>query len=130
MLHLNDQKKELLCNFPGPLKSQGFETVRIQSCGGDIIQVLALYYRRTCDHRNGKKYKVVYAGLRLLEIHDRCTPGLASMVSSWSALLSSFDEVRQALCDHGIALNVKVIRKRTVIMLSILGWYNKQAKFH
>ncbi|GAB6145861.1 hypothetical protein JCM12294_33000 [Desulfocicer niacini] len=34
------------------------------------------------------------------------------MVSPWSTLLSSFDEVRQVLCDHGFALNVKVIRKR------------------
>jgi len=33
------------------------------------------------------------------------------MVSAWSALLSSFEEVRQVLCDHGITLGVKVIRK-------------------
>ena len=35
------------------------------------------------------------------------------MVSSWSALLSSFDEVRQVLCDHGMTLDIKVIRKLT-----------------
>lgn len=93
------------------MKSEGFETVRIQSSGGDSIQVRARYYRRACDRRSGKRYKGLYAGLMLLGIHDRCTPGLTSMVSAWSALLSSFDEVRQVLCDHGIVLNVKVIRK-------------------
>ena len=37
--------------------------------------------------------------------------GLRPMVSAWAALLSSFEEVRQVLCDHGIVLDVKVIRK-------------------
>ena len=41
------------------------------------------------------------------------TSGLTAMVSSWSALLSSFEEVRQVLCDHGLHLDVKVIRKVT-----------------
>ncbi len=43
--------------------------------------------------------------------HERCTPGLAAMVSVWSALLSSFEEACQVLCDHGIKLGVKVIQK-------------------
>ena len=55
----------------------------------------------------------MYAGLVLLGIHDRSTPGLVAMVSAWSALLSSFEEVRRVLCDHGISLGVKVIRKLT-----------------
>jgi len=93
------------------MKSEGFETVRIQTRGGFNIQVRARYYRRACDRRSGKRHKGVYAGLVLLGIHDRCTPGLTAMASSWSALLSSFEEVRQVLCDHGITLGVKVIRK-------------------
>ena len=92
------------------MKSEGFETVQIQTCSGNTIKVRARYYRRACDRRN-KKNKGVYAGLALLGIHDRCTPGLTSMVSAWAALLSSFEEVRQVLCDHGIVLDVKVIRK-------------------
>lgn len=55
----------------------------------------------------------MYAGLALLGIHDRSTPGLVAMVSAWSALLSSFEEVRQVLCEHGILLGIKVIRKLT-----------------
>lgn len=93
------------------MKSEGFENVRIQSSTGEIIQIRARYYRRACDRRNGKRLKGVYSGLILLGIHDRCTPGLAAMVSAWSALLSSFEEVRQVLCDYGIVMGVKVIRK-------------------
>ena len=105
------QEKEVVVNWPGRMKSEGFETVQIQTREGETIQVPARYYRRSCDRRKGKRYKGVYAGLVLLGIHDRCTPGLSAMVSAWSALLSSFEEVRQVLCDHGITLGVKVIRK-------------------
>lgn len=93
------------------MKSEGFEIVRIQTRGGVSIELCVRYYRRSCDRRSGKRHKGMYAGLVLLGIHDRCTPGLTAMVSAWSALLSSFEEVRQVLCDHGINLGVKVIRK-------------------
>jgi len=83
------QEKELIGTCPGRMKSEGFETVRIQLRSGDTIEVRARYYRRSCDRRKGKRYKGIYAGLVMLGIHDRCTPGLAAMVSSWSALLSS-----------------------------------------
>jgi hypothetical protein len=104
-------EKELISGWPGRMKSEGFETVRIQTRAGMTIQVQVRYYRRACDRRNGKRHKGVYASLVLLGIHDRCTPGLVSMVSAWAALLSSFEEVRQVLCDQGIVLDVKVIRK-------------------
>ena len=95
------------------MKSEGFETVSIQLCTGNCVDIRVRYYRRACDRRNRKRYKGAYAGLILLGIHDRCSPALASMVSSWSALLSSFDEVRQVLFDHGMTLDIKVIRKLT-----------------
>jgi len=93
------------------MKSEGFETVRVQTRSGVTIKVHARYYRRACHRRNGKRYKGMYTGLILVGIHDRCTAGLAAMVSSWAALLSSFEEVRQVLCDHGFTLGTKVIRK-------------------
>ena len=95
------------------MKSEGFETVSIQLCTGSSVDIRVRYYRRSCDRRNRKRYKGAYAGLILLGIHDRCSPALASMVSSWSALLSSFEEVRQVLCDYGMTLDIKVIRKLT-----------------
>ncbi len=54
----------------------------------------------------------MYAGLVLPGIHERYTPGLAAMASAWSALLSSFEEVRQVLSDQGMMSGVKVIRKQ------------------
>ena len=103
----------MISNWPGRMKSEGFETVSIQLCTGSSVDIRVRYYRRSCDRRNRKRYKGAYAGLILLGIHDRCSPALASMVSSWSALLSSFDEVRQVLFDHGMTLDIKVIRKLT-----------------
>jgi len=107
----HEKQAELIRSWPGRMKSEGYETVRILTAAGFIIQVRTRYYRRACDRRNGKRHKGVYAGLVLLGIHDRCTPGLAAMVSAWSALLSSFEEVRQVLLEQDITLGVKVIRK-------------------
>jgi len=102
-----------MSSWPGRMKSEGLEIVSIQLCTGSSVDIRVRYYRRSCDRRSGKRYKGVYAGLILLGIHDRCSPALASMVSSWSALLSSFEEVRQVLCDRGMKLGIKVIRKLT-----------------
>ena len=108
------------------MKSEGFETVQIQTSSGCTIPIHVRYYRRACDRRNGKKYKGLYAALALLGIHDRCTPtDLGAMVSAWSALLSSFEEVRQVLCDHGTILDVKVIRKLATATQNEHGWYSK-----
>jgi len=102
-----------MSSWPGRMKSEGLEIVSIQLCTGSSVDIRVRYYRRSCDRRSGKRYKGVYAGLILLGIHDRCSPALASMVSSWSALLSSFEEVRQVLFDRGMKLGIKVIRKLT-----------------
>jgi hypothetical protein len=108
-----EKEAELIRAWPGRMKSEGYETVWILTAGGFRIQVKVRYYRRACHRRNGKRHKGVYGGLVLLGIHDRCTPGLAAMVSGWSALLSSFEEVRQVLSEQGVIMGVKVIRKLT-----------------
>ncbi len=105
------KEKQLIKDWPAKMKSEGYVTVSIRTAGGSCICLRVRYYRRVCDRRNGKRHKGVYAGLILLGIHDRCTPQLAAMISAWSALLSSFDEVRQVLLEQGIVLDVKVIRK-------------------
>ena len=105
------KEAELIRAWPGRMKSEGYETVYILTAGGLRIEVKVRYYRRACHRRNNKRHKGVYGGLILLGIHDRCTPGLAAMVSAWSALLSSFEEVRQVLLEQGVVLGVKVIRK-------------------
>ena len=93
------------------MKNEGYEEVQIRTTGGFQIKVLARYYRRVCDRRKGKRHKGVYGGLVLLGIHERCTPLFGSMISGWSALLSSFEEVRQVLFEQGVELGVKVLRR-------------------
>ncbi len=107
------KEKELIGSWPGRLRSEGYEIVRIRTMGGFWIRIRVRYYRRACHRRSGKRHKGVYAALVLLGIHERCTPGLAAMVSAWSSLLSSFDEVRQVLLEQGIKMDVKMLRKLT-----------------
>lgn len=102
---------ELIDAWPGRLKSEGWEWVRIRTASGWEIEVRVRYYRRRCDRRRGKRYRGVYAGLVLLGIHERCTPWLGAQVSAWSALLSSFEEVTQVLADHGLRLGAKTVRQ-------------------
>lgn len=108
-----DKASDMVKSLPGRMKNEGYETVEILTAGGFSVQVRVRYYRRSCDRRNGKRYKGVYAGLVLVGIYDRCTPKLAAMISAWSALLSSFQEVHQVLLEQGFKLDVKVIRKLT-----------------
>jgi hypothetical protein len=105
------KEEELIRCWPGRLRSDGYERVRIVTLGGVWITVRVRYYRRACDRRSGKRHKGVYGGLVLLGIHEHCTPALAASVSAWSALLSSFAEVRQVLLEQGVNLGVKVVRK-------------------
>ncbi len=114
--HLDSEEQEareraLLNTLPGKMKSEGLEAVRVLTREGVEIILWVRYYRRACDRRNGKRHKGVYAGLVLLGIHDRTTPALAATVSAWSALLGSFEEVRQVLREYGVELGVKVLRK-------------------
>lgn len=109
----SEKESGLIRSWPGRMKSEGYETVRILTTGGSHIEVSVRYYRRSCDRRKGMRYKGVYAGLVLLGIYDRCTPGLGATVSGCSALLSSFGEVHQVLSEKGVILGVKVIRKLT-----------------
>jgi hypothetical protein len=105
------KEEDLIRAWPGRLKSDGYERVRIFTLGGIWITVRVRYYRRACDRRRGKRHKGVYGGLVLLGIHDHCTPGLAASVSAWSALLSSFAEVQQVLVEQGVKLDVKGVRR-------------------
>lgn len=107
------QEAELIACWPGRMKNEGYENVKIRTAGGFDIDLKARYYRRSCDRKKNKRYKGVYPGLVVLGIHDRSTPRLASLVSGWSALLSSFAEVRQVMLEQGIQLSEKVIRRLT-----------------
>ncbi len=106
-----ERERELLAAWPAKMKSEGRKAVRILTRDGVEITLWVRYYRRACDRRKGKRHQGVYAGLVLLGIHERCTSTLAATVGAWSALLSSFEEVRQVLHEQGVELGVKVLRK-------------------
>lgn len=97
-----EQEQELIRSWPGRWKNEGYEDVQVRTGSGFLIQVRVRYYRRACDRRSGKRHKGLYAGLVLLGIHERCTPSLSAMVSAWSALRSSFEEVREVLWEPGV----------------------------
>ncbi len=108
------KEREFVSLSPATMKHDGYESVRIQTATGLSITIQARYYRcMNTQTVNAPSCKGVYAGLGLLGIHGRCTPLLASMVSSWAALLRSFEEVRQVLSEHGVELGVKVLRRIT-----------------
>lgn len=106
-----EKENELVKTCKGKFKSEGFIPILIYTMSGVAIEIKARYYRRSCDRHNGKRYKGIYAGLILLGIHERCTPLLASTVSVWSSLLSSFAEVQQVLLEYGISFGIKVLRR-------------------
>ena len=108
---LKEAQRRLIKAWPGRLKNEGKQAVRICIASGLWITVRVNYYRRRCDRRHKKRGKGVYAGLVILGIHERCTPVVSSRVSMLTALLSSFKEARQVLSDQGFELGVKVIRK-------------------
>ena len=105
-----EKEAELIRAWPQKLKHEGYETVQIRTVSGLYMTVRVRYYRRSGKRRQGQ-CQGVYAGLVLLGIHERCTPWLGALVSAWSALLSSFEEVRQVLLEHGVELGGKVVRQ-------------------
>lgn len=107
----HEAEKTLVKSWPIRLKNEGKIDVNIRTSPGFIVKISTRYYRRSCDRRNGKHSKGVYAGLVLLGIHERCTPGLASQVGILASTLSSFAEAQQVLLEQDIKLGVKILQK-------------------
>ncbi len=106
-----ERERQLIDAWPGRMKSEGRKAVQVLVLGGVLITLWVRYYRRACDRRSGKRYKGVCAGLVLLGVHERTTPALAATAGAWSALLGSFEEVRQVLEEQGTRLSVNTVRK-------------------
>lgn len=107
-----EKEAQWLEAWPQKMNHEGDETVRIRTASGLSITVRVRYYRRPGKRRQGQR-QGISAGLVLLGIHERCTPWLSALVSAWSALLGSFEEVRQVLLEQGVELGSKVIRQWT-----------------
>lgn len=100
--------KQLIGTQEGNLKHCGYRQVSIRFKGGTSVSVHTVYFARNCDKK--KRKKGLYPALKLLGIHERCSPGLASRISISSAALCSFEEAQHSLSQQGCDLNIKTIR--------------------
>src|SRR6266446_6775469 len=74
---LQVEQERLVSQWPQSLKNDGMVQVRVCTAQGHTVPVWVTYYRRQGQRRAGKRDAGMYAGLALLGISDRCTPGLA-----------------------------------------------------
>ena len=89
------------------IKDQGRRDVTLRTTCGQVI-VRATYFSRNCDR--SKASKGMYPMLLLWGVQDRCTAAIVSEISKLVAMLSSLEEVEQALSDRGRPLDYKTIR--------------------
>lgn len=110
--NVKEEAKKLILCFPKPMKNNGKQDVKIKPQRGGEIIISTTYYVRK-GKAGKKKRNGCYAGLLLLGINDRCTPGLISEVSMMSAAMGSLEEARKMLEERGIKLNIKTLRSLT-----------------
>jgi hypothetical protein len=108
---LQAAQAQLVSQWPKPLKNDGKVEVRIRTAQGDTMPVRVSYYRRKGRKRGAKRSAGVYAGLVVLGIYDRCTPGLAAEVSLLAAMLGSLQEAQDVLANRGVELDTKAVRR-------------------
>ena len=108
---LQAAQAQLVSQWPKPLKNDGKVEVRIRTAQGDTMPVRVSYYRRNGRKRGAKRSAGVYAGLVVLGIYDRCTPGLAAEVSLLAAMLGSLQEAQDVLANRGVELDTKAVRR-------------------
>jgi hypothetical protein len=107
---LQAEQERLVRQWPKPLKNDGRVKVGIRTAQGHTVPVWVTYYRRKGQRRADKRDAGVYAGLVLLGIYDRCTPGLAAEVSLLAAMLGSLHEAHDVLASRGVELDTKTVR--------------------
>ncbi|MFQ5592333.1 MAG: hypothetical protein ACE5HE_14320 [Phycisphaerae bacterium] len=110
---VQQEEAALVKAWPKPLRNDGKQTVMIRTAQGMSVAVRATYYRRKGRRRGHKRHPGVYAGLVVLGIHERCTPGLTSEISMLSAMLGSLEEARQVFLERGLEFDVKTLRTIT-----------------
>jgi hypothetical protein len=108
---LQGEQAQLVSQWPRPLKNDGKVEVRMRTAQGDTMPVRVSYYRRKGRRRGAKRSAGVYAGLVVLGIYDRCTPGLAAEVSRLAAMLGSLQEAQDVLANRGVELETKAVRR-------------------
>jgi len=109
---MKKNSQELANNHPKPMKNNGNKDVQIKPLRGGTVTIKATYYCRK-GKVGKKKRNGLYAGLVLLGIHDRVTPGLASEASMLSVISGSLNEAQQVLKEFGLKLDTKTLRDIT-----------------
>ncbi|MCP4020405.1 MAG: hypothetical protein GY729_01065, partial [Desulfobacteraceae bacterium] len=110
--HIKEEARKLIMCFPKPMMNNGKQDVKIKPRrGGEIIISVTYHVRK--GKAGKKKRNGCYAGLLLLGINERCTPGLTSEVSMMAAAMGSLDEARKMLEERGIKLDIKTLRSLT-----------------
>jgi len=100
-------ERELLRYCAGKYRPVGWRTVNIILESGLKTAVAAPYYARRAGGKNRKGF---YPAFTLMGIFDRCTSAIASIASMFVAALSSLEEAKSMLTQHGINLDIKTIR--------------------
>src|SRR5207247_1764585 len=102
---------QLVRQWPKPLQNDGQVEVRIRTAQGDTMPVRVSYDRRKGRKRGAKRSAGGYAGVVMLGMYDRCTPGLAAEGSLVAALLGSLQEAQDVLATRGVELETKAVRR-------------------
>lgn len=112
---LAEETRALIEVCPKKLKNQGGREVKIQPLRGEGVRIKTAYFsQKGKKDRRKKKRGGVYPALLLLGIYDHYTPGIASEISLFATVTSSFEEARQLLQERGHACNIKTIRAITL----------------
>jgi hypothetical protein len=107
--------RKLVDASPKKLKNQGARTVPIQPLRGDTVMIRTTYFSQKQKKGARKKNrKGAYPALLLVGVYDRYTPGMASDISLFATVTSSYEEARQLLKERGQAVDVKTIRAITM----------------
>src|SRR5262249_5007501 len=104
------EQEQLVRQWPYPLKNDGKVRVMIRTAQGLAVPVQVTYSAARASIQASKRSAGLYAGLVLLGIYDRCTPGLASEVSLLAAMLGSLAEAQDVLATRGVELDTKTVR--------------------
>lgn len=108
---LQAEQAQLVSQWPKPLKNEGKVEVRMRTAQGNTMPVRVSYDRRKGQRRGAKRSAGVYAGLVVLGLYDRCTPGLAAEGSLLAAMLGSLHEAQDVLANKGVELDTKAVRR-------------------
>lgn len=86
------EAQEFINALPMKMLNKGYRTVNVRFKNGTMISIATIYYYVKSTYHRQRRKRGVYAGLLLLGVSDRYTPGLESTICLVAAASSSFEE--------------------------------------